>query len=251
MRGITGVLILAVVGGLLMSARSSRPSPDDIIETALAGEVGDPAGEVAPVGIGSIAVVPLGAAACADAGYLCSGLEQVSPPRAFRWPDGTDMLAIQVPLPSGVDAAHARELQRQASAGIREWQGRPLPLRVETSDRAADVDARVRWVRELTGDRIGQATVRWEVGAAGPKLEVVEFLLTTHAPDGRLIDPRKIRLTAAHEMGHVLGLPHSDDTRDVMYPYNTATRLTYRDFRTVEVLYDLPAGARVVPRRTP
>ena len=243
MRNITGALIIVVVAGLLFTTRQSAQEPPESVDTENEELDRDPAF--------SIAVVPLGAAACADAGYLCSGLEQVTPARAFRWPDGTKSLTIRVPLPEGVEPGQAREIQRQAAAGIREWQGRPLPLRVETSDRDAPADAVVRWVPQLSGDRIGQATVRWEVGSAGPRLEVVEFLLTTLAPDGRPIDPERIRLTAAHEMGHVLGLPHSDDEQDVMYAYNTATRLTYRDFRTVEVLYGLPAGARVVRRPTP
>jgi predicted Zn-dependent protease len=72
-------------------------------------------------------------------------------------------------------------------------------------------------------------------------------VLSTRDPAGGPVPPERIRLTAAHEMGHVLGLPHSDDPDDVMYPYNTATRLTFRDFRTLEVLYRLPAGARIVP----
>ncbi len=56
-------------------------------------------------------------------------------------------------------------------------------------------------------------------------------------------------LTAAHEMGHALGLPHSDSDRDVMYPTNTARNLTTRDFRTMEALYRLPNGAKI--RRGP
>ena len=61
--------------------------------------------------------------------------------------------------------------------------------------------------------------------------------------------PEEVPLTAAHEMGHVLGPPHSDSHRDVVYPTNTARSLTPRDFRTVEALYRLPNGARI--RRGP
>ena len=57
--------------------------------------------------------------------------------------------------------------------------------------------------------------------------------------------PEQVLLTAAHEMGHALGLPHSDSERDVMYPTNTARNLSNRDFRTVDALYRLPNGAKI------
>lgn len=48
-----------------------------------------------------------------------------------------------------------------------------------------------------------------------------------------------------HEMGHALGLPHSDREADVMYPSRTARRLTTRDHRTALSLYALPGGALI------
>jgi predicted Zn-dependent protease len=55
--------------------------------------------------------------------------------------------------------------------------------------------------------------------------------------------PQQVMLTAAHEMGHPLGLPHSDSEGDVMYQTNTARNLSTRDFGTVDALYRLPNGA--------
>ena len=242
MRRTTGILILALLAGLLWTSRS-RPDEAAVADPS---PPADDSTAPAPT-VPGIRVVTLDEVECADAGYLCSDLPRTGEFRAIRWPDEVERLRIRVPLPSGVDPATARELQRQAAAGIREWQGRPLALQVETTDRDGPADVRVRWVESMDGDRIGQASVRWRVGPGGAEFGVDDFVLAVRAPDGGTVPPDRIRLTAAHEMGHVLGLPHSPDPADVMYAYNTATRLTFRDFRTVERLYGLPAGVRIVP----
>jgi predicted Zn-dependent protease len=43
-------------------------------------------------------------------------------------------------------------------------------------------------------------------------------------------------------VGHALGLPHSPDSSDVMFPATQAGALSDRDRRTAQVLYQLPTG---------
>ena len=78
-------------------------------------------------------------------------------------------------------------------------------------------------------------------------MRVPDFALVLRSPvrAGQMVSPEEMRLIAAHEMGHALGLPHSDVERDVMYPTNTATRLSPRDYRTMNALYGLTNGAIV------
>jgi predicted Zn-dependent protease len=96
-------------------------------------------------------------------------------------------------------------------------------------------------------DRLGRAQVEWIRRGEEVEVRVVGFTLATHEPGTpvRELSPDQVELIAAHEMGHALGLPHSDDPRDVMYPQNTATRLSTRDFRTLEALYALPNGVEI------
>ena len=94
---------------------------------------------------------------------------------------------------------------------------------------------------------MGKAGVEWTEGGGVVQFRVIGLVLATHEPTDSPteLNPKQVELVAAHEMGHALGLPHSDDPRDVMFPENTATRLTNRDYRTLAALYSLPNGAEI------
>ena len=79
-----------------------------------------------------------------------------------------------------------------------------------------------------------------------PFVAFVEFLRTDHMtfdPKGRPMEPDDIRVVAMHEVGHVLGLDHSKDSTDIMFPTAKVRELSDRDVRTVRLLYELTPGS--------
>lgn len=184
---------------------------------------------------------------CQDAGYLCSGFEAAGQNTVWRWPDGTGAIRISVPRPEGVGPEAAALIQRAAARGFQAWNGHPFPLSVRTRTQGESPTFTVSWAATLTEGRLGRTQMEWAREGGSFRAAVLDLTLVTHDPHapGRELSPEEVELVAAHEMGHVLGLPHSDNPRDLMYPQNTSTSLTARDFRTLGALYRLPNGGEI------
>ncbi len=244
--------MLIVMGGMATAARRSmndRVAAQSLDEQGMGtciAETGCEQAGTVDATIGAPVVTLEEREACRDASYLCRGLEwKDGMARALRWNEDTRLITVLVPLPAG-DPTRARAIQRAAMNGVRAWDKHPFPVLVLDKPRATPADITVQWMAAPPGNQLGQASTRWLQVGGRATLQVVSFRLATASPAaGTALAPRQIELTAAHEMGHALGLPHSDEPRDVMYPTNTALTLSARDYRAMEALYRLPNGVGI------
>ena len=250
------LVFLTITAGLLMTWLQNRAPVSAASSTDSAFHQVEPCPEVMRENCGK-SVMSQGAAdevtlssdlVCVDVGYLCAELEGSGSQRILRWPKDTSRLRIRVPPPPGMAPQRARDLQSAAVRGIQYWQRRPFELVIDTHPTSrAPADIEISWGEGLSGSQLGLTRVRWRLEKGEPRFEVLGLALAVRSATGRRYElaPQQVLLTAAHEMGHALGLPHSDSERDVMYPTNTARSLSNRDFRTLDALYRLPNGAEI------
>lgn len=157
-----------------------------------------------------------------------------------RWPERTgDPLRVHI-LPGNV-AGYSPELREASRAAFVRWERvGAIPVRFDFVNDSAAADVIVRWVEQFPLRRAGQADIRWN-----GRGWIVSGTLTlaTHTSDGFALERDAVYTVAMHEIGHLLGLGHSDDPQDVMFPTTAVHDITPRDRHTARLLYGVPPGS--------
>lgn len=125
------------------------------------------------------------------------------------------------------------EATRRAMDAWNSVGGVPLVFRPTKNAHGAEVE--FRWIRRFDASQAG--TTDWETDGDGWLSSVAVTLAVEHE-DGTPMGDDFLRLVALHELGHVIGLPHSGDPSDVMHPGNRNLRLSDRDIRSARRLYE-------------
>jgi hypothetical protein len=164
-----------------------------------------------------------------------------------RWPD-RDGTPLRVAIIEGGPPGYQPRMAGYVRQALERWEGSGVGVRFVTVSDSTGADIVVSWIDHFDFDRAGQTDLTWD--QAG-RVRKAAILLALRTSTGIVLPEAALLTVAVHEAGHALGLPHSADPGDVMFPATHSGVLSDRDRRTAQVLYQLPTGPVRDPGNAP
>jgi hypothetical protein len=157
-----------------------------------------------------------------------------------RWGDRNGR-AFQVALIDSPDLPGWRPaLPTIARRALAAWQEVYPDLRFEVVPDPAAAEITVRWLEKFDLERTGQTDLQYLTSGTIQRAEIQLALLNR---DSLPLSEAGLAAVAAHKVGHALGLPHSGNQRDVMYPDTRTGTISARDRATLVLLYAVAPGS--------
>jgi hypothetical protein len=122
---------------------------------------------------------------------------------------------------------------------VNDWDQLQLPVRFAFTADSAHADVHVTFIDQFD-DAISGRT-KWERDDNW-WITDADIVLAVHHKNGPALDDEAMHALALHEVGHLLGLDHTEDPTSIMAPKVRVRSLSSADRATVRLLYTLPPG---------
>ncbi|GJG85627.1 hypothetical protein tb265_08080 [Gemmatimonadetes bacterium T265] len=249
-------VVFAVGAALAAIALAGRPTPTGSVVTTSTGNVAatlapalprrsPPVVVPAPTDSTSasttvpVPTTPRERLALGAAGTYIGEILRVRDSAVVRWPDRVERpLTVWVGAAPGVADWRPAYLARVVDA-FAEWTRVGVPVRFRFVHDSSAAEVHVGWTdrfREpISGRTVWSRDENWWMTDAN-------ITIALHHNDGNPLDEEQVRAIALHEVGHLLGLDHTNDPTSVMAARVRVRGLSAADQATARLIYAVPAG---------
>lgn len=143
-----------------------------------------------------------------------------------------------------IDPSRPGLARRVVADAFTDWAASGIPIAFTIVPDSTRAEVIVTWVDRFTERMTG--VTRWATDR-DEWIVSARIELARHQPDGAAVDSAAIAAIARHEVGHLLGLDHTDAPASIMGTPVRVTELSEADRRTIRLVYELPAGRLPLP----